>query len=47
MEDWQFTLVDSANDVKALRKKESFWQYKLKSFTPNGLNEDDVPIDVG
>ena len=47
MEDWSFTLIDKASDVDSVRKKESFWQYKLNSFTPHGLNEREVSLDYG
>ena len=44
MEDWQFTLIDEASNVDSLRRKESFWQYKLDCFVPNGLNERNVTL---
>ena len=43
MDDWQFQIIDSANSEKALRERESFWQYKLNTYLPNGLNERSVP----
>ena len=45
--DWQFTLIDKATDTTSLRRKESFWQYKLKTFSPQGLNEREVTLDYG
>ena len=41
-------LIDGAQDVYSLRRKELFWQYKLGLFTPNGLNERaaDVELDI-
>ena len=39
MDDWKFQIIDSANSEKALRERESFWQYKLNTFLPIGLNE--------
>ena len=27
--------------------KKSFWQYNLKTFMPNGLNEREAPVNVG
>ena len=39
MEDWQFQIIDGANSEKTLRERESFWQYKLDTFSPKGLNE--------
>ena len=47
IDDWKVLLIDQALDEPALRKKESFWQYKLDTFAPKGLNERDVPIDLG
>ena len=32
-------ITDGASDVYTLRRTELFWQYKLGTFTPNGLNE--------
>ena len=32
-----------ANTEESLRRQESFWQYKLKSFFPDGPNESAVP----
>ena len=42
------SLIDGAQDVYSLRRKELFWQYKLGLFTPNGLNERaaDVELDI-
>ena len=45
MNDWSFTLIDQASNVEHLRKKESFWQYKLDTFHPKGLNERNVTFD--
>jgi len=39
MEDWEFVLIDQAEDLPSVRQKESFWQYTLDTFSPNGLNE--------
>ena len=47
MDDWSFTLIDYAKDVESVRRKESFWQYKLNSFQQDGLNERDVTFDFG
>ena len=47
MDDWSFIIIDSAGDVGSVRRKESFWQYKLNTFTPNGLNEREVSLDYG
>ena len=42
MSDWESTLVNQAESVDDLRRRESFWQYELDSFQSNGLNERDV-----
>ena len=39
MEDWSIKLIDQAEDLPGVRLKESFWQHKLDTFVPNGLNE--------
>ncbi len=46
IEDWEVTLIDSAFSEKSLRRKELFWQYKLKTFHPDGLNEVEAVVDV-
>ena len=35
-------LINSADTLKELRKKELYWMYKLKTHAPYGLNERDV-----
>ena len=47
MDDWSFILIDHASDINQLRKKESFWQHKLETFVPKGLNEKEVSFDYG
>ena len=42
MEDWVITLIDSANTIKELKKKELYWMFKLKIYPPYGLKERDV-----
>ena len=42
MSDFEFTLIDQGSDEKSVRKKERFWQYKLQTFLPNGLNDCEV-----
>ena len=42
IEDWIITLIDSANTLTELRKKELYWMYKLKTYAPYGLDERDV-----
>ena len=44
MSDWAFKLIDEAETESDLRLKESWWQYKLDTFKPKGLNERDVAI---
>ena len=41
-EDWEFILIDKGDSKSSVRQKEKFWQYKLKSFLPNGLNDREV-----
>ena len=36
---WVITLKDSAGTSKEWRKNELYWMYKLKTYTPYGLNE--------
>ena len=40
--DFSFKIIDSARNLTELRKRESFWQYKLRTFTPEGLNDRNV-----
>ena len=41
---WSFQIIDSSfNETKVL-ERESFWQYKLNTFIPVGLNERNVPF---
>jgi len=47
MQDWQFTLIDQAQDLPSVRRRETFWQHKLDTFTPLGLNERNVALDYG
>ena len=37
-DDWQFTLIDQCTTNAELRKREVYWQHRLKTFFPNGLN---------
>ena len=32
-------IIDGADDVFSLRRRELFWQYRLETFAPKGLNE--------
>ena len=47
MEDWEFVLIDQVDDIDSVRRREAFWQHKLDSFSPAGLNERDVALDYG
>ena len=38
-DNWQFTLLDQCTTNAELRKREAYWQRRLKMFIPNGLNE--------
>ena len=42
IQDWVITLIDSADTLTELRKKELYWMYKLKAYAPYGLNERNV-----
>ena len=42
MSDCEITHIDQTESVDDLRRRESFLQYELDSFQPNGLNECDV-----
>ena len=42
--DWEITLTDQTDSVEDLRRRESFQQYELDTFQPNGLNERDVAL---
>ena len=42
IEDWVITLIDSADTLKELRRKELYWMYRLKTYAPYGLSENDV-----
>ena len=42
IQDWVITLLDSAETLKKLRRKEMYRMYKLKVYAPYGLNERDV-----
>ena len=46
MEDWKITIIDRAENVLELRRRESYWQYRLDTFIPNGSNERSVGIPM-
>ena len=41
-------IIDGADDFFSLRRRELFWQYRLETFAPKGLNERaaDVELDL-
>ena len=39
-------IIDGPSNVYSLRRKEFFWQYKLGTFAPNGLNERAADIEL-
>ena len=41
---WSFQLIDSSPNEPMLLQRESFWQYELGTFMPEGLNERDVAM---
>ena len=44
--DWEVILIDSAYAETTLRRKELFWQYKLDTYFPLGLNEIEAYVDI-
>ena len=40
--DWEITIIDNAETVKSVRKKELYWYHKLKTYAPFGHEERDV-----
>ena len=44
IDDWSFQLIDQSENLVRLRERESFWQHRLNSFVPHGLNEREVPF---
>ena len=39
IDDWQFTLIEQCETHEQLKEREKFWQHRLKTFYPYGLNE--------
>ena len=39
IDDWDFKLFEQCETHKQLKEKETFWQDRLKTFYPLGLNE--------
>ena len=46
IEDWKITITDRAEKVLELRRRESYWQHRLDTFIPDGLNERFVSIPM-
>ena len=46
-DDWEFVLIDQAEDIPSARRRETFWQNYLNTFIPYGLNEREVAVDFG
>ena len=44
-QDFDFILIDQGNSENNTRKREMFWQYKLDTFIPRGLNDREVPLE--
>ena len=44
MGDWEITLTDQTDIADDLRRGESFRQYELNTFRPNGFNERDMTL---
>ena len=38
-DDWDFALFEQCEIHKQLKERETFWQHRLKTFYPLGLNE--------
>ena len=39
IDDWDFILFEQCETHKQLKERETFWQHRLKTFYPLGLNE--------
>ena len=39
IDDWEVTLFEKCETHKQIKERETFWQHKLKTFYPLGLNE--------
>ena len=39
IDDWQFTLIEQCETHEQLKARETFWQHRLKTSYPYGLNE--------
>ena len=38
VEDWKITITDRADNALEQSRRRSFWQHKLSTFIPNGVN---------
>ena len=38
-DDWQFTLIEQYETHEQLEERKTFWQHRLKTYYPYGLNE--------
>ena len=46
MENWKITIIDRTKNVLELRRRQSYIQHRLDTFTSNGLNERFVDISM-
>ena len=42
MDDWQFILIDKAENVEQVRRKKACSQYKICTFAPDWINKRNV-----
>ena len=42
--DWEVRFLDQGISVGDVRQRECYWQHKLNTFQPNGLNEHEVTL---
>ena len=42
IDDWKFALIEQCETHEQLKERETFWQHRLKTFSPYGLNEKKV-----
>ena len=42
--DWEVRLIDQGVSVDDTRRREPYWQHKLDTFQPNGLNEREADL---
>ena len=41
IEDWEFVIFEQCKTHAQLKERETFWQHRLKTFYPIGLNENE------